>query len=287
MNRRHVMNCALMSSVASISGCYTLHSADTFEVAFDPIPAGVLASLSDADHALQILPLHVGDRSFSAYWDRGRDSKGVLVFFNGNGYGAEVAARRILVPARSLGLDLVVLNYFDRGTPVPTVTQMREVARALCDAARQLPFPAAQRVYVGGHSLGATFVLDVASNDWLAGAFAAAPMTTGIAMLHHQLPLTRFALLRADAEYRQLDNVALAGHVRTKILVVGSDGDKDLPPSFTQTVFSALPTGLTKRELILHGVSHAGYLAQREFWADVSRFFELPVRGDLVRYLSG
>src|SRR4051812_2366583 len=195
--RRHLLKLALTYPLlGGLSGCYTLTRRDIFEVAFDRIPGDVLIELSDADHTFHELPLHAAGRSVSAYWDRGSASRGVLVFFNGNGYGAEVAARRMLVPARALGLDLLVFNYVDRGAPTPTMTEMRGIAHALCDAAARLGVPAASSVYAGGHSLGATFVLEVAASATLAGAFIAAPFSTGVDMLHHQIAITRFALLR-------------------------------------------------------------------------------------------
>jgi pimeloyl-ACP methyl ester carboxylesterase len=104
-------------------------------------------------------------------------------------------------------------------------------------------------------------------------------------MLHHQLPLTRLIWLRSDADYAQFDNLALAPNVHVPALVVGSTGDTNLPPSFTDAVFAALPAGQPKRELILNGIPHSEYFAHEEFWRGVSDFFGLPVTGPLVGYL--
>jgi len=268
----------------ALSACYTLDRRDIFEVAFKPVAPQVLAQLSDPQHQLKPLPLTVGGQPVSAYWDDGAEARGVLLFFNGNGYGAEAALRRMLIPARALGLDLVVFNYYDEGRPVPSMTRMRSVGQALYAAAADLPTPASRRVYVGGHSLGATFALQVAASDPVAGAFVAAPATTGVQMIHHQLPYSRLAWLRPDAEYSQFDNLKIASSVRAPVLVVGSEQDKALPPSFTHAVFAAIPS-TAKREVILRDSAHSEYFAREAFWRAVAGFFSLPVTGPLVRYL--
>jgi pimeloyl-ACP methyl ester carboxylesterase len=268
-----------------LASCYTLDQRDIFEVAFKPVAAQTLAQLSDPQHQVKVLPLIVGGRAISAYWDDGGDARGVLLFFDGNGYGAEAAMRRMLVPARALKLDLVVFNYYDEGQPVPSMTEMRAVGQALYAAAAGLPTPAARKVYVGGHSLGATFALDVAAKDPVTGAFVAAPATTGVQMLHHQLPYSRLAWLRPDGEYGQFDNLTIARGVRGPILVVGSDKDEDLPPVFTHAVFAAIPADTPKREVILTDASHSEYFAKEAFWRDVAAYFGLTASGPLVDYL--
>ena len=275
---------ALVMSLA-LAGCYTLDRRDIFEVAFKPVAPQTLAQLSDPQHQVKVLPLSVGGRAVSAYWDDGADAHGVLLFFDGNGYGAEAAMRRMLLQARALKLDLVVFNYYDEGQPIPSMTEMRAVAQALYAAAAGLPTPAARKVYVGGHSLGATFALDVAAKDPVTGAFVAAPATTGVQMLHHQLPYSRLAWLRPDDEYAQFDNLTIARGVRGPILVVGSDKDKDLPPPFTHAVFAAIPADAAKREVILTDSSHSEYFAKEAFWRDVAAYFGLTASGPLVGYL--
>jgi pimeloyl-ACP methyl ester carboxylesterase len=276
---------AVLAALA-LAGCYTLSKRDIFEVAFQPLSPASLAELSDAQHRVKPLPLSVDGRTVSAYWDDGEGARGVLLFFNGNGYGAEVAMRRLLTPARALGLDLVVFNYSDRGAPTPSMAEMRRVDQALYEAAAALPTPAAKAIFVGGHSLGATFALDVAAKDPVAGAFVAAPATTGLAMIHYQIPPSQFVRLRPDADYRQFDNLALAARVRAPILVVGSDRDEALPPAFTHRVYDALPADTERRELILPDAAHGEYFSHESFWRAVAGFFGLRPAGPLVGYLS-
>jgi pimeloyl-ACP methyl ester carboxylesterase len=284
--RNALCGVAIALAGLSLGGCYTLDQRDIFEVAFKPVEPATLAQLSDARHQVKPLPAALGGRAVSAYWDDGRDAKGVLLFFNGNGYGAEAALRRLLVPARALKLDLVVFNYCDEGQPVPSMTEMRRIAQALYVAAGALPTPAARKVYVGGHSLGATFALDLAASDPVAGAFVAAPATTGVAMVRHQLPLSRLAWLRPDGEYGQFDNLTIARQVRAPILVVGSQKDVDLPPAFTDQVFAAIPAATLKREVILTDATHSAYLGRETFWREVAGFLLLPSDGPLVGYLA-
>jgi pimeloyl-ACP methyl ester carboxylesterase len=292
ISRQKLTSCARIAAelalgvfALTLTGCYTLRSGDIFEVGFKPISAPALNQMSDAQHRLRYLPLTVGERRISAYWDDGRDAHGVLLFFNGNGYGAEAALRRMLVPARTMNLDLLVFNYFEQGEPVPTMTQMRAIAQALYAAAATLPTPAAKAVYVGGHSLGATFALDVAARDRVAGTFVAAPTSTGVTMLHHQLPYTYLVWLRPDDEYAQFDNLRIAPDVRTPILVVGSDSDEALPPIFTRAVFDAIPVTTAKRLVILKNAGHSEYFADELFWQAVAAFFAFPAKDSYVGFI--
>lgn len=266
---------------ATMSACYPLGAKDIFEVPFAPLPAPRLAELSDAHH--HVRPLRTpGAPSGSAYWDEGDGARGILLFFTGNGYGADAALRRLLVPARALGLDLVVFNYYDEGEPRPTMADVRRRGDALFDVASSLPTPASRTIYVAGHSLGATFALSTAADRAVSGLILVAPATTGVAMVRHQVPLARLVWLRPDSDYSQFNNLVLAPHVRAPTLVVGSTGDSRLPPAFTHAVIAALPRGIRKSEIILPGVSHAAYFASDGFWRAASAFFDLPVAGALV-----
>src|SRR5476649_2937273 len=206
----------------SVPSCYTLTRKDIFEVAFQPIPAATLVALSDEHHIVERLPVADVRPPLSAYWDHGDSSPSILIFFNGNGYGAERALRRLLIPTRKMGLDLIVFNYYDQGQRVPSMSHVRAAAQALFAAATTLPTPAAKSIFVGGHSLGATFALDTAVNNPVEGVFIAAPATTGVAMIKYQLWYSRFARLLPDEDYRQFDNIALARRLHRKIIVFGS-----------------------------------------------------------------
>lgn len=266
------------------TGCYSLGIRDIFEAPFQPVSSATLASMSDVDHIVRPLRI-VSKRSVSAYWDDGRAARGVLLFFDGNGYGAESALRRMLVPARALHLDLVVFNYFDQGQAPPSMSEMRAIGDALYDAARGLPPAGDEGVIIGGHSLGATFALMTAVDRPAAGVFLAAPVTTGVAMIRHQLPVSRLIWLRPDSDYRRFDNLALAPLMRAPTLVIGSDGDESLPPNFTSAVYAAVPSGIRKEQVILHAVPHSGYFAVEAFWRSVAAFFGLPARDSLVGYI--
>jgi pimeloyl-ACP methyl ester carboxylesterase len=138
---------------------------------------------------------------------------------------------------------------------------------------------------LGGHSLGATFALATAVDRPASGLFLAAPTTTGVAMIQHQLPYSRLVWLRPDSDYRQFDNLALAPRVRTRTIVFGSDGDKALPPEFTSTVYAALSSEVVKKEVILTHVQHSEYFAQERFWREISDFFDLRSVGPFVGYI--
>jgi hypothetical protein len=279
-----ISHVALLSTC--LASCYTLTKNDIFEVAFEPVSAATLVALSDEHHVVQRLLVVTADPPLSAYWDHGDSSSSILIFFNGNGYGAERALRRLLVPTRKLGLDLIVFNYYDQGQDVPSMTTMRATAQSLFALAATLPTPAAKSIFVGGHSLGATFALDTAVRNPVEGVFVAAPVTTGLAMIKHQLWYSRFAWLRPDEDYRQFDNIALAKRVHRKIIVFGSERDTDLPPGFTKEVFDALPTDDTRKLVILKNSPHSEYFRQEEFWDELKLFFGLNGTAPFVGYLA-
>jgi pimeloyl-ACP methyl ester carboxylesterase len=268
------------------TSCYTLTKKDIFEVAFQPLSAATLIALSDEHHVVERLPVADVGPPISAYWDHGDSSSSILIFFNGNGYGAEPALRRLLIPARKLGLDLIVFNYYDQGQTVPSMAHIRATAQALFDTATTLPTPAAKSIMVGGHSLGATFALDTAVRNPVEGVFVAAPATTGVAMIKYQLWYSRFAWLRPDEDYRQFDNIALAKRLHRKIIVFGSAGDADLPPNFTKEIFAALPADDKRKLIILENSPHSEYFRQEEFWRELKVFFGLNGTGPFVGYLS-
>lgn len=276
-----------VTAAVLLAGCYSLDRRDFFEVPFKPPSAQTLAALSDADHQVRALAVPGAPRPVSAYWDDGQDARGFLIFFDGNGYGAEAAMRRLLVPARALRLDLVVFDYYDAGQTPPSVAETRQVGAALYDAVAALRTPARRMILDGGHSLGASFALALAGERPVDGVFVAAPMTTGVAMIRHQIPISRVALLRPDADYGGLDNVAAGARVKAPALIVGSDGDRSLPPRFTHAVYAALPAATRKREVILSGVSHSDYFARPAFWAAVASFFGLKPGQPPVGYLKG
>jgi pimeloyl-ACP methyl ester carboxylesterase len=268
-----------------VASCYTLTKQDIFEVDFQPLSAAALVALSDEHHVIERLAVSTDDVPISAYWDHGDSSSSILLFFTGNGYGAEAALRRLLVPARKLGLDLIVFNYYDHGQSVPSMAHIRAAAQALYVAAAALPTPAARSILVGGHSLGATFALDTAARNPVQGVFVAAPATTGVEMIKHQLWYSRFAWLRPDEDYRQFDNLALAQRVHRRTIVFGSESDIDLPPNFTKEVFAALPTDDVRQLVILKNSSHSEYFQQEEFWRELQIFFGLKGEGPFVGYL--
>jgi pimeloyl-ACP methyl ester carboxylesterase len=257
----------------SLGGCYTLSNRDLFEVSFAPLSQMDIRTLSDDNHHIRPLHVSVGDRVVSAYVDESPDAQGTLIFFDGNGYGAKTALKTLLARTRARHLDLLVFNYYDQGQSVPEFTVMRRISQALVDKAASLPGKAGEVLFAGGHSLGATFALDIASDPRLTASFVAAPATTGVAMIHHQLWYSRFAWLRQTDDYRNFNDLQIAAKARVPVIVFGADGDRDLPPHFTDKVFAALPGGLRKREVILTGIDHTGYLTDDKLWTEVDAFF--------------
>jgi pimeloyl-ACP methyl ester carboxylesterase len=252
---------------------FHLNQKHVFPVAFKPVDPAALRSLSDETHALRQLAIQDSGIEISAYADRCDSAKGYLIFFNGSGYGAEPALKRLLTPVRALDLNLVAFNYYDSGQPAPSVTQMRSVAQALYRTVAALPDAAAQSIYVGGHSLGASFALDVAGQKPVKGVLLVGPSTDPIEQNVRDFRPLRVRII-PDDEVKQLNNIELAKAVTAKTILFGSQGDKDTPPAFTSKMLAALP-GTAKRLVIFDDVKHSDYFLQAKLWHETAAFFGL------------
>jgi len=255
---------ALVLLALASSGC-TLHltRGDVFTHESAPFDAALVAS----SHGWSVAPARHGE--FEVVRVRGPAPAGTLLYFNGNGGTAQRALVHLLPRARRLGLDLVVLDYRPRGHPAPAVAAVRQAAAALLDAALSEGRPA----WVGGHSLGCWFALDLLRRGDVAGGFLLAPGTTAaeVGARIAGAPLRWLVRLRPDDDVAQLDAERLASEARAPVILFGSTGDRLMVPAFQERILAALPRG-TGRLVLLDGVDHGGFLRNEEVWDTLERF---------------
>ena len=266
----------VVALVITLSGCVHLSKNDAF-----PSPARVI-NLSGAPIVPKSLgdivavPITVGARSVQAYRLRTANSTGVLLFFGGSGNDTESQLRVLGPSVAALGLDLVVFSYYVEGESVPTVSEARVIGRAVYAATAGRQAASEQRVFLMGHSLGAWFALDVASNLPVAGLAVVGAATTATDVIRATSFWARLANIQADEDSAQLNSQLFAPKVTVRSLVVTSEKDTDVPASISKTVFQQLPMSLDKQLLVLQDASHATYFRDAGLWDAVKTFFKLP-----------
>ena len=213
----------------SIGGCVQLTKNDVFPVPAKQIDrsAGAMGDRSSGE--ISVVPAAAAERQIKVYLLSVPKPSGVLLFLGGSGNDTE-AQLRILGPAvASLGLNLMVFSYYIKGESVPTVTEVRAIARSVYKAAVCDQGDPARRVFVMGHSVGAWLALDLAASVPVAGLELVGAETTAVEDIRATLSWARLAGIRANADVAQLDSRLYAPHVTVRTLVVTSEKDRDVP----------------------------------------------------------
>lgn len=265
----------LVAWCALLSGCVTLGKRDAFPLAGKSFDLPSLQALVGRGSEVRPLRVTVGDRTVAAYEVRHRTVRGTLVFFGGSGNQIDAAIKGLDGHAKALGLDLAVFSYYQQGEEIPSVTQARATAKAVCDAARAT-HPAGTAVYLVGHSLGGWFALDMAARENVRGLALVGAETTSVEVIRKTtFPWADLAVIRPDADARQLDASLYAPRVRAPTLVITSHQDEAVPAMVGQELYAMLPPATPKRLVVLDGVTHGRYFLSDEFWRQFADFFQL------------
>ena len=251
-------------ALSLLAGCYTVRNADMFAVQTAPVAPDRLAALSTNGVIVDSLTL-AKPLAGGAYRIRIPAAHGTAIFFGGNGNEMEPVIKLLAPRAVQLGLNFVILNYWTSGQPQPDTLSTTQAVNRLID---QVIKDSNTPVCVVGHSLGAWFALQAAQRPDLTGAVLAAVGTTPSDLSIAQAGIWRPFLWHSaeDESLRSLDGVALAMKAVTPTLVVTSSDDEAIPAELSKKVFAALPPALPQQLLVLHGVSHGGYLRNDQFW---------------------
>ena len=236
----------VVALATTLSGCVHLNKNDAF-----PIPARLI-NLSAAPIVpnsvgdIVAVPIKVGMRSVRACRLRPLNSTGVLLLFGGSGNDTESQLRVLGQSVTALGLDLVVFSCYVKSESVPTVSEARVIAKAVYAATAEKQAASEQRVYLMGHSLGAWFALDVASNMPAAGLTVVGAETPATDVSRATSFWARLANIQADEDSAQLNSQLFAPNVTVRSQVVTSEKDTDVPASISNTVFHQQPVSLDK-----------------------------------------
>lgn len=219
------------------------------------------------------LPTAVG----RARWIKATNTRGTLVFFNGNGDSAGHVFERLWPRARQLELDLVLFDYRMEGSAAPAVREVRASAREVVERlSRDSP---GRPLFVAAHSLGCWFALDAASSPEVTGVVLLAPGTTATDVAQSVLgpPLTWVVTLRSDDDVAFLDGERLARSATRPALIIGSRADAVMPPAFQQRLAAALGPVPHSVE-VLDDTRHGGFLKSERVWIWVKAFFDSLAR---------
>jgi pimeloyl-ACP methyl ester carboxylesterase len=263
----------------SLAGCaYRIDCHDVFP--YEAPGAGPHPTApAGSDWVVAPLGAALDGRPLDAWLARRPGSTGLLLFFNGNGYGAARALEVLLPRVAALRLDVVAFNYRLEGEAPPTVERIRRATRAVRARVEALRDPPSGPVLVAGHSLGAWFALDLASDPTLAGVLIMGAGTTPAEVGTRLVgaPLRWFFRIEQDGDTVLLDAPALAAAVKVPALVIGSRADTLMPPEFEERIAAAVPEAAGKRLVIFEDVTHSGYLQQGRVWDEAAAFFGLPL----------
>jgi pimeloyl-ACP methyl ester carboxylesterase len=237
------------------------------------------AAPAGSDWAVAPLGGTLDGRPLDAWLARRPGSTGLLLFFNGNGYGAARALEVLLPRVATLRLDVVAFNYRLEGEEPPTIERIRRATRAVRACVGALQDPPSGPVLVAGHSLGAWFALDLAADPTLAGVLIMGAGTTPaeVGARLAGAPMRWLFRIEQDDDARLLDAPALAAAVKVPALVIGSRADTLMPPEFEERIAAAIPAAAGKRLVIFEDVAHSGYLQEGRVWDEVAAFFGLPL----------
>jgi hypothetical protein len=265
-----MIRCVFIVLMSFNAGCYTVGNKDMFPIAREPLSDSQIESLALGTAKAERLTVR-DDAALDAYWVRVPEARGTVVFLGGNGNEVTRPIPNLMQNLTPLHLDLVVVNYWVKGSSRPTVASSQvTVDRVIRKALEISPGP----VCLLGHSLGSWFALGAASRRDLSNVVLAAVGTTPSDLTRAQAGLLRPLLWHSseDASLHPLDGVRMARGAIAPLLIVTSSDDIDIPPSLSIEVYNSLPAMLDKRLLELHGVDHAGYFRSPEFWAAAAPF---------------
>ena len=266
----------MVAGIALLAACVAFNHHDVLPIADRSVRTSDVAFLSRDQH-FRALPVSALGRQVTAYYIETEKAHGVLFAIGGNGNSSEPLLRELSPRAEALGLDLLVLSYYLRGEPTPTIAQVRAAADATLEAVGNLPTPASANIYLLGHSMGCWFATDLAARFPVKGLILASAGTT-IAETFGQewFPLNLVVRFGSDEDVAQLDSVRDAQFIHVPTIVFSSDNDDVIPRAQTQRVFDALPMETRKKFIVLSKVSHVTYLEKNRVWTAVEKFFDLP-----------
>ena len=172
-------------------------------------------------------------------------SRPALIFFYGNAMCLAYSTAELDRFSR-LGLNVVIPDYLGYGMSggKPSEAGCRQTAEACYRALRERGFPA-DRIVVGGWSLGGAVAIDLASTQDVAGLFAFSTFTSIPEMSRAILPVTPPAALFRD----KFDSLSKMPKLTCPILLGHGRRDRIVPFKMFQRLYAAVEPPPAKLEI--------------------------------------
>lgn len=183
-------------------------------------------------------------------------SNKVLLVFHGNGYVLEQTVAGELIPLRSLGTNLLLVDYRGYGSSsdrTPNEKRVREDARAAFSyliAQRKVP---SRAIIFLGRSIGTGPATEMAKEHPDAGGLILiSPFTSTIDIAKTIWYLRLFPL--SLLSHNQFDNLSKMASIHIPLFLAVGDSDRLTPPAMTRALFER--ANAPKRLYISPGADH-------------------------------
>lgn len=197
-----------------------------------------------------------------------------LLYFGGNAFHLDESGKHVLAAFEGCKVNVAIFDYrgYGRSSGMPTVANMKDDGLAIYDvlAAR---FPG--NVAVQGQSLGSFVAARVAQERPVRAVVLETTATTALDWANSSLPwyFKPFITFKVDEALGAVDNVRVAGGIKSPLLVLAGGQDTTTPPAMSQRVFDASPAE-RKRLVILPEAGHNNVLSNPSTAAALCPFIE-------------
>lgn len=251
---------------------------DVFSASDAQLPIEQFADLALAPgYQLKAVEFTVGERHVLGYHVGSNHPKQLLLFFPGNGYGAPSAIRTLSTEFARDGVDLFLISYFQPNEAPPTVAQTQEIAASLGRYAQSLTGVSRENTIAVGHSLGGWIAAELAARQQFGGVVLVGTGTDAVDTAKQLIPTpVQWGIrLTPSEDVKRLDNIAAAARITCSILLIGSKGDKVMPPSFSQRIYDAASRASDRRLIVLETTEHGRYFRDPVVLDEIRRFLEI------------
>jgi uncharacterized protein len=197
-----------------------------------------------------------------------------VLYFGGNAFHLDESGQHVVAALRGCKVNVAIFDYrgYGRSSGMPTVANMKGDGVAIYDflAAR---FPG--NIVVHGQSLGSFVAAGVAQERPVRSVVLETTATTALDWANNSLPwyLKPFISFTVEEPLAAVDNVKVAGAIKSPLLVLAGGDDKTTPAAMSQRVFDAAPVE-RKKILVLPDTGHNNVLSNPSTAAALCPFVE-------------
>jgi uncharacterized protein len=217
-------------------------------------------TVTDVGPSVEDLRLPVTDTTtVHAWWIPAPRDADTLIFFHGNGYALESAAKSEALVLRQTGMNLLLMDYRGYGTSSPLRTT---AATTEADALAGLAYLTAQRgipssrIWISGRSIGSAVATSLATQaPGCAGLILITPLTNTVDIKPVKLILRPLTWLGLTEDFDSLRRIAT---LRMPVLLLAGTNDTLTPPAMARHLYDRAPG--PKHIEIIDGAGH------NDFW---------------------